>query len=114
MIVHDLDVVRSVRLPDEADPPLVVDANAVLVFAVCLQRLQLVARRDAQAGQLAGGVDLKQLAPGGAIRPNSCRPVRLAAWVLQFGFETALSGRGGNGIQRSCGDRNEFSVKEAT
>jgi hypothetical protein len=30
VVVHDLDVVRSVRLPDEADPPLVVDADAML------------------------------------------------------------------------------------
>jgi len=50
VVVHDLDAVRSIGLPDKADSPPVVDANAVLALAVGLQRLELVARWDAQAG----------------------------------------------------------------
>jgi hypothetical protein len=35
----------------------------VFTLAAALQRLQLVARRNTQAGALSGGEDLKQLAP---------------------------------------------------
>jgi len=54
--VHDLDAVRATRLPDEADPPLVVGANAVLTVAVGVQRLKRVARRDTRAGEFGGPV----------------------------------------------------------
>jgi len=59
--------VRSIRLPDKADSPLVIDANAVLTLAVGFQCFQLVAGRDAQAGEFGGGVDLKQFAPRDAL-----------------------------------------------
>jgi hypothetical protein len=59
--------VRPVGLPDKADSPLVVDANAVLALAVGLQCLQLIARRHTQAAEFRGGVDLKQLAPRDAL-----------------------------------------------
>jgi hypothetical protein len=58
VVVHDLDAVRSIRLPYKADSPLVFDANAVLALAVGFQCLQLVTRWDAQAGEFRGGVDL--------------------------------------------------------
>jgi len=58
---------RSIGLPDKADSPLVVDANAVLAFAVGLHRLQLVTRLDAQAGEFRGGMDLKRLTPRDAL-----------------------------------------------
>jgi hypothetical protein len=62
VVVHDLDVVGAVRRPPEADPPLVVDPDAVLPVAVTPQRFEAVARRDAQGRQYGGGVDLQQLA----------------------------------------------------
>ena len=58
---------RSVGLPDKADSPLVVDANAVLPLAVGFQCLQLIAWWDAQAGELGSCVDLKQLASRDAL-----------------------------------------------
>jgi hypothetical protein len=67
VVVHELDAVRSIGLPDKADSPPVVDVNAVLGLLVSLQRLQVDARRDAQGGELGGGVDLKQLAPRDAL-----------------------------------------------
>ena len=69
---------RPVGLPDKADSPLVVDANALLGLTVGLQRLQLVARRDAQAGQLGGGVDLK-LTFVGSDRMPALDPERTSA-----------------------------------
>ena len=63
VVVHDLDVVgAAVRRPPEADPPLVVDPDAVLPLAVTPQRFEAVAGRDTQGHQCSGGVDLQQLA----------------------------------------------------
>ena len=66
-VVHDLDPVHTIRLPDKTDSPLVIDANAVLALAVRIQSFKLVARRDAQTCAFGGGTDLKQLAPGKAL-----------------------------------------------
>jgi len=46
MIVHDLDVVGLTVFPPEADPPLVVDANAVLTRAISVKLLQTIAGED--------------------------------------------------------------------
>ena len=56
MIVHDLDVVGVAAPPDEADPPLLVDADAVLAAASTLQRLEAVAGRNAQLLERGGSV----------------------------------------------------------
>jgi hypothetical protein len=40
VVVHDLDTFRTSVGPGEADPPLVVDPDAVLAPSVALQRLQ--------------------------------------------------------------------------
>ena len=63
VIIHNLDVVCSVGLPDKANAPLVVDPNAVLSFAIALQRLQSVAWRYAQRIDPRRGVELRELAP---------------------------------------------------
>jgi hypothetical protein len=57
VIVGDLDVDRPVRAlgPLEADPPLVVDADAVLAFAVTAQGLQRVAGQGREVLQARGG-----------------------------------------------------------
>jgi len=48
VIVDDFDVMRIAIAPAEADAPLAVDADAVLSFAIALQRFQPVARRRLQ------------------------------------------------------------------
>src|SRR5262245_7585980 len=48
MIVHDLDVCRSVRRPTETDAPLAVDPDAELAHAVASECLKLIARWRAQ------------------------------------------------------------------
>jgi hypothetical protein len=40
MVVHDFDVVRLVLGPDEANPVLVVDPNAVLALAIAGEGLE--------------------------------------------------------------------------
>jgi hypothetical protein len=62
VVIRDLDFVRPVNLPDEADAILIVDSDAVLADAVALQRFQPVTRRDAQVAQVDGCFNLVQLA----------------------------------------------------
>jgi hypothetical protein len=46
VIVDNLDFMRVTIAPAQADPPLVVDADAVLSFSVAGQALQTIARRS--------------------------------------------------------------------
>jgi hypothetical protein len=48
VVVDDFDVERVARREPEADAPLVVDPDAELAFARAIERLQLVARRNAK------------------------------------------------------------------
>ncbi|MDR6873735.1 hypothetical protein J2Y55_004764 [Bosea sp. BE125] len=49
---------RLALLPDEADPPLIVDADRVLPCPIATQRLQPVSRRHAQV--IKSGSDMQQ------------------------------------------------------
>jgi len=57
VVVNDLDLRRSKLGPHEADPVLIVHADAVLRSSVSLERLQPVARRNAKVGKSTGGID---------------------------------------------------------
>jgi hypothetical protein len=48
MVVHDLDIVSVALLPDEADPPLIIDTDTVLTSPLPLKSLQPVTRRQSQ------------------------------------------------------------------
>lgn len=61
MIIHKLDVVCPV-LPPKADPPLVVDTNAVLASAITPELFEPIAWRDPQVVQLLRGIDESQFA----------------------------------------------------
>lgn len=56
MVVDDLDVPCSAFTPDEADPPLIVDADTRLSSAIAFERLQAIAGRNAQIIQRLSGV----------------------------------------------------------
>lgn len=58
-----LDLGRPVLGPGEADPVLVVDADAVLPVPISLERLQAVAGRDLEVGESGGGVELIEPPP---------------------------------------------------
>ena len=62
MIVDNFDAVRAGLRPNEADPPLVIDANAVLSCSVRLQGLQPVSGRRSQGYQRRRRVQHVQLA----------------------------------------------------
>jgi hypothetical protein len=46
VIVDYLDVMRLVITPDEANPPSIVDPNAVLSSPISLECFEMVARRN--------------------------------------------------------------------
>ena len=56
MIIHDVDVIRLAVAPDKTQPSLFVNANAVLVQPITLQRFQEFAGRHAQTIQGRGGM----------------------------------------------------------
>nr|WP_310778989.1 hypothetical protein [Candidatus Palauibacter scopulicola] len=61
MVVDDLDVVRVSGAPEETDPPLLVDANAVLIGPIALQFLQPIARRHPEIRKINGRVEHPEL-----------------------------------------------------
>jgi len=63
MIVNDLDVVSVPTCPNEADPPSVVDTDAMLSLAVTFQRFQPVARGNPHFFQGTGPMEIQQLPP---------------------------------------------------
>ena len=58
MVVHHFDFVSVARLPDEADPPLVIDTDTVLTSPLPLKSLQPVARRQSQILQSSRCIQL--------------------------------------------------------
>ncbi len=64
MIVNNLNVPCFAIAPHKTDPPLIVNANAVLTLAVAVQRLQTIAGRHTQIVELLCRVDHKQLRAG--------------------------------------------------
>ena len=61
MVIYNLDLVRMTALPPKADPPLVVDSNAVLALPVSFEELKPVARGHGHLPQLGGRVQGEKL-----------------------------------------------------
>lgn len=57
VVVDDLDVEGIGGTPDEADAPLIVDADAVLASTIALERLEAIAGRNAQVGEGVGRIE---------------------------------------------------------
>lgn len=64
VVVDNFDFIGYTLPPDEADTPLIVDANAVLAFTVTPECLQPIAWRHSQIVQPRRKMHLCQLAPG--------------------------------------------------
>jgi hypothetical protein len=56
MIVNNLNIPRVTLAPSKTNPPLVVDADAVLARPATAQFLQTIRRRTPQVQQVCGGV----------------------------------------------------------
>ena len=64
MVIHDFDGMDAVRLPDKANTPLVIDANAVLAFSIARKGFKAVPWRYPQILKTWRCVELQKLAPG--------------------------------------------------
>src|SRR5207253_9978137 len=62
VIIRDLDPLRALLGPNETDPVLVVDPDAVLPLPVFAQRFYVVPRRDSQRRERDRCVQLVELA----------------------------------------------------
>jgi hypothetical protein len=60
VVIHDLDICWTGVGPYEADSPLIVDANAVLPFAVTPQSFQVIPRRRLHEVQGLGRIQLRE------------------------------------------------------
>src|SRR6185312_567646 len=78
VVVNDLDVFRASVGPGEADPPLVVDPDAVLAPSVALQCLQPVAWWDAKVVETHRRIQDRELPQGRSEDPRVERPDTLA------------------------------------
>jgi len=56
MIIHNFNFMGVAFVPAEANPPLIIHANAVLPFTAALQRFEPVARRHDHVPQFRGRV----------------------------------------------------------
>jgi hypothetical protein len=76
MIAHDLDGHRLRAVPNEADPPLLVDPDASLPTSIALQGFQPVARWDSEILEAASRINdlelvLRTLRQGCRVATNS-------------------------------------------
>jgi hypothetical protein len=60
VVVHDLDFPCFTLAPPEADPPLIVDADAMLAASVTVQDFKAVTRRNPKVVKLLCRVDGKK------------------------------------------------------
>jgi hypothetical protein len=67
MVVRNFNVQRIFALPAEANPPLVIHADAVLAFAVVFQGFQVVAIRHPQVIQAPRLMQQEQFPPRHAL-----------------------------------------------
>ena len=80
MVVHNFHVQRIFALPAEANPPLVIDTDAVLPVPVALQRFKPISRWSAQILQAPGLVQQQQLSPS---RPLNLRRQPPGRFVIE-------------------------------
>lgn len=64
MVIRDFYFVGISFSPLEANPPLVVDAKAVLTLAISRELFEAVAGRNAQVFQLFRGIEYGEFPPG--------------------------------------------------
>jgi hypothetical protein len=80
--VDDLDIMGTI-LPHKTNPPLVVDADAVLADAIPRQGFQPIAGRNTQAVQVRRGMQLQQRAASHPLDAPKPRHWSAAATMAQ-------------------------------
>src|SRR5260370_32692899 len=64
MIIYDLYLFCVAALPEETNPPLIIDGDAVLPFTISLESLQPIRWRQAQILESGGGINRIELHEG--------------------------------------------------
>ena len=85
MVVGDLHIFRTLRRPNKANPPLIIDADTVLPSSVAFKRLKSVAWWHPHEVQRGSGIELRELAACDCL---DVRKSRYAASVMK-GFRVA-------------------------
>jgi hypothetical protein len=80
VVVDDLDLEGVTATPDEADPPLAIDPDAVLPRSIPFQLLESIRWRDPQVFDPLGSVEHPQLPEAD---PLNVRPEALHALALE-------------------------------
>jgi hypothetical protein len=80
VVVDDLDLEGVTAAPDEADPPLAIDSDAVLPRPIPFQLLEPIGRRDPQVFDPLGSVEHSQLPE---TDPLNVRPEAFHALALE-------------------------------
>lgn len=62
VVINDLYIERIALLPDETDPPLVVDPDAVLTRPIFFQGFEMVTTIDRQHPEVGRGIQHQKLA----------------------------------------------------
>jgi hypothetical protein len=89
MIIDDLDTVGTRFLPDEANPPSIVDSDTVLSLPITFQNFQVVSPGRRKIGKLRREMNLQQLSEG---YPLDC-PKALDALSLKKTLRVAVRKR---------------------
>jgi len=64
MVVDDFDIPGISIAPSEADPPLIIDAYAMLPLPGSFQFFEMVPGRNLQVVEAHGGMDLQEFSQG--------------------------------------------------
>ena len=87
VIIDNLDLEGVAVAPPKTDPPLVVDANAVLAGAITFELLQTVTGWDAEVCELLGGVHHAELPEHESVKLGGEAP---DAFTLEQPFRIAI------------------------
>jgi hypothetical protein len=76
MKIHNFDLMGVTVAPHKTDPPLIIDADAVLTSTIAMEHFQPLAGRRTQVRQLDRGIEHVELPQGRAldIRPEPFDP----------------------------------------
>lgn len=73
MVVNDFNLVWAGVVPAKTNPPLGIDSNAVLSFAIAFQRFKHVPWRNPQAVQFRCGMEHEQFSTGHTFNVGKAR-----------------------------------------
>lgn len=79
MVVHYLDLLSPTVIPNETDPILVADPDAVLAVPIAGQGLEVIARKRTQISESLSRMELRELAlrdPCDGLEPTGRKPLK--------------------------------------